>query len=67
MKCFGYGAEKCDKPGTHPDYETPAIFVNPEDPTGPTVRPVHCAEHHARLIAVRDENEASWRRSVMSW
>jgi hypothetical protein len=60
--CFGYGSEKCDKPGTMPDYETPAIFVDPQNPDGPTVRPVHCAQHHARMTQVRDDNEASYQR-----
>ena len=35
MKCFGYGLQKCDQPGTIPDRETRAIFINPEDPNGP--------------------------------
>jgi hypothetical protein len=46
------------------DPETPAVFVNPEDPDGPTVRPVHCPTHHRLLMARRDENEASFDRIV---
>jgi hypothetical protein len=62
MKCFGYGNVRCDQPGTIPDLETPPIFVNPENPTGPTVRPVHCREHHDEIMARRDEDEESWAR-----
>lgn len=63
MKCFGYGSEKCEAEGTLPDPETPAMFVNPENPDGPKVRPVHCSAHHARVMRVRDENEASYWRA----
>lgn len=62
MKCFGYGGEKCSEPGTIADPETPAIFINPEDPNGPKVQPVHCRAHDAVMMRNRGENEASWRR-----
>lgn len=64
MKCFGYGSEKCELKGTITDTETPAMFMNPEDPTGPKVQPVHCETHHRRLMQRRDENEASWDRMM---
>jgi hypothetical protein len=64
MKCFGYGSDTCDKPGTIPDVETPPVFRNPDDPHGPTVTPVHCDAHHRRLMGNRAENEASWRRAT---
>jgi hypothetical protein len=58
MKCF---EKSCDKQGTVIDYETPAMFENPENPNGPTMRPIHCDEHHSDLIRRRNENEAPWR------
>lgn len=61
MRCFD---RTCDEPGTIPDPETPAVFINPEDPNGPKVRPVHCSVHHAQMMRRRDENEASWNRSI---
>lgn len=65
MKCFGKDAGvPCDKQGTKADPETPAMFINPEDPTGPTVQPVLCDKHFHKMMADRDENEASWRRSI---
>ena len=67
MRCFGYGNERCAEPGTIPDPEVGAVFVNPEDPSGPKVQPVHCRKHHDRLMRTREENEASWRRSTMRY
>jgi hypothetical protein len=64
MRCFGYGSERCDEPGTIPDPEAAAVFVNPEDPQGPRVQPAHCQAHHDRIMRARAENEASWRRSL---
>jgi hypothetical protein len=61
MRCWSTG---CEAEATHPDLETPAIFVNPEDHDGPKVRPAHCAKHHAELMRRRDDNEASWNRMM---
>ena len=67
MKCFGYGSESCDREGTQVDPETPALFVNKEDPTGPKVQPIHCDEHHRRLMDARFENEMSWHRTMRTY
>lgn len=62
MKCF---TKPCQEEGTILDPESPAIFINPEDPTDPKkYQPRHCPEHHAQMMARRDDNEASWRRAV---
>lgn len=62
MKCMNN--PPCDEEGTRVDPESPAIFINPEDPTGPKVQPVKCDKHYREMMARRAENEASFDRMV---
>lgn len=48
---------QCEAEGTITDPETPPGLFTQGDP-------VHCAEHHRKLMKRRDENEASWARMM---
>lgn len=63
MKCF---TVDCENEGTMVDPESPAIFINPENPSGAKVVPVKCPEHYAEMMRRRDENEASFDRMLRS-
>lgn len=58
-RCWGTTDDgtPCPEPGTIADPEVPlGLFLRGD--------PVHCEAHHARLMARRAENEASWQRMV---
>ena len=66
-RCFGRtNGQPCPEPGTRTDPESRPVFVNPDDPDGPTISPVLCPAHYAEIMRRRDDNEASWRRMMAS-